>query len=829
MTNCYLCELKPYYSIVDTAGIEAKSKDLSVFERSLRQLHDNLLNDYVDGDHSIVIAMSRKGPKVLELAFSDAELTKFNVVTEFAIPFLLKTLQIGVKYNIYIVDDAVYFGSTLKNLIAEISEYKKRYQLNLTIRAYVALQDKDALIFNDVEVKGITGYRSGYGHYFVRQLMARCRGLHRCMEVEFPIITYELTEEADLQKIATMLSKEFKTVYVSEYAEEKVITVLQPADGCQFCKIRFYGEGKKLHMAFMAPRNIAGGIESLQHLMDTFGQGYRELWDKMLHRLYEDMNLWVASVGLHRNRERSMVVMANYIYSYHLFIGLRRSLEYLLGNIGYAYNAFYLQKNSIYRLTGVHAIEDELKRLLAYDMRIIDEHRPDVNVFMPAMPSQFYEEEDSPSTEERNSLAEHNLHMVRNSMNLQQALSAIVFNQNLFVDRWTRNGNEGSRRHLWFGYTHEALGALAERYARFDFSDHQEMDIHQWLDGRIDMGCVVPQYIRDWKSNIWVRVFRPGENEDVLLSHLARFVIHIFMQIDKQLHLSYCPSEILGKVLAIVWRQYYEDILVNQFDFNLKVKDGELYLAQENLPSRLSVIRYLQKMYILKINNDGEVTISPRIADPDILHHTTLDNQAERTIDEFIDKMFGQMKDWDVDVYSAYSYFNHYLNRDVETGELVTTAKTAARDLKSILEGIEVSLTIHAENPISDEIKQKILDVYYLIRKYDEHPNFYIRSSMTEEEYWHKYRTIPRLKVQHDFKVMDKLINMIVGVYILNSDNTVAYLKSDVAKNAMTMLRMETIRKYLEKLEREGNYKELRYGTTMLGLMKGILDRIINS
>lgn len=814
---------------MNTAINKEKTKDYSVFEESLRQLHDNLLRDYVHDDNSIAIALSRKGPKVLELAFTDEELAELNIVTELAIPFLMKSLQIGVAYRIYIVDDAVYFGSTLKNLIAEICEYKERYQLDLTIRTYVALQDIDALKFNDVEVKGMTGYRSGYGHYFVRQLMSRCRGLHRCMEVEFPIVTYELTEEPDLQRIASTLSKEFKTVYVSEYAEEKVITVLQPADGCQFCKIRFYGEGKMLHIAFMAPRNIAGGVESLQHLMDAFGQGYRELWDKMLHRLYGDVNQWAASVGLYRNRERSMVVMANYIYSYHLFIGLRRSLEYLLGNMGYAFIKLYLQKNSIYRLTGVHAIEDDLKRLLVYDMRVIDEHRPDVKVYMPVMPSQFYEEEDSPTTEERNSLAEHNLHMVRNSMNLQQALSAIVFNQNLFVERWTRNGNEGSRRHLWFGYTHEALGNLVERYARFDSSDQLEADIHKWLDGRIDMGCVVPQYIKDRSSDIWVRVFRPGENEDVFLSHLARFVIHIFTQIDNQLHFGYCSSEILGKVLAIVWRQYYDDILINQFDFNLKVEDGELYLAQENLPNRLTVIRYLQKMYILNINNDREVTISPRIADPDILHHTTLDSQAERTIDEFIEMMFKQMKDWDVDVYSTYSYFNHYLNRDVETSELVTTAKKAAQDLKSILEGIEVGLTIHAEKPMSEEQKQKILEVFYQISKYDEHPNFYIPKSMAEKEYWHKYRTDPRLKVQHDFKVMDKIINIIVGVYILNSERTMAFLKSDFSKTSMTMLKMETMRAYIEKLEKEGNHKELRYGTTMPGLMKGILDRIINS
>ena len=812
---------------METTSNKAESKDRSDFEESLKRLHDNLLRDYVFDDNSIVIALSRKGPKVLERAFTEEELSNLNIVTEFAVPFLLKSLKAGEEYRVYIVDDAIYFGSTLKNLIAEIREYEKRYQLNLFIRTYVALQDKDALKFSDVEVKGITGYRSGYGHYFVRQLMSRCRELHRCMEVEFPIITYEFSEEPDLNKIDSLLRKDFQTVYISEYAEEKVITVLFPEDGCQFCKIRIYVEGKKLHVAFMAPRNIAGGFESLQHLMDAFGGGYQKVWQMLLDYLYRDMHQWKPLGVLDRNKERSLIVIANFIYSYQIFIRIRMQLQQLLVNLGYEYKAFYLQKNAIYRLTGIRAIEDELIQLLSHDMRVVVERRPDIMKYMPVVPSQFYEEEDSPTAEERNSLAEHNLHMVRNSMNLEQALSAIVFNQNLFVERWTRNDNEGSRRHLWFGYTHESLGAIVNRYARFDISEKMDKNIHQWLDERIDMGCVVPQYIRDVKSNIWVRVFRPGENEDVLLSHLSRFVIHVYGQIDKQLNLGYCPNEILEKVLAIVWRQYYEDLLKGQFDFRLKVDEGKLYIEEENLPTRLTVIRYLQKMYILDVNNDGEVTISQRIADPDFLHYTTMDRLSEREIDEFIQRMFVQMKDWHVDAFSSYSYFNHYLNRDVTTNELQQVAKKAALDLKTVLESVEVGLALRPEKPLSDDMQLKVMDVYSHIRKYDEHPNFYIKDGMTEHEYWHQYRTIPRVKVQHDFKAMYQIINLIVGVYLLNSENTITYLKSDVAKTAMTMLRMGTLKNYLEKIENEGNVKDLRYGTSMPGLMKGILDNII--
>lgn len=806
-----------------------ESKDCCEFADSLKQLRDNLLNDYVYDDDSIVIALSRKGPKVLELAFAEEELMNLNIVTEFAIPFLMKSLQSEKVYRIYIVDDAIYFGSTLKNLIAEIREYEQLYHLNLIIRAYVALQDKDALKFSDVEVKGMTGYRSGYGHFFVRQIMSQFRSQHQCMEVEFPIVTYEFTNDIDLRRILSSLSNIFPTVYVTKHQEELVATVLLAEDGCQFCKIRFYGDGKKLHMAFMAPRNISGGLENLMHLMDSFGNDYRSLWHKLINHLYANLSEQQFSVLCNRNRERSAIVVANFIYSYHLFVGLRFQLQQLFVNLGYEYKSLYLKKKALFKLLGVKSIEDELRKVLFDDMQVVIERRPDNNTVVIAKPGQNYEEEESPTLEERKSLSEHNLHMVRNSMNLQQALSAIVFNQNLFVERWSRNGNAGSRRHLWFGYTHDALGVLVKRYARFDNTLIQNKDIHQWLDGRIDMGCVVPQYIKDLESNAWVRVFRPGENEDVLLSHLARFVIHVFGQIEEHLHLGYCPSEILSMVLVIIWRQYYEDLLNTQFDFKLKVEDGELYIDQDNLPTRLTVIKYLQKMYILNLNNDGEIIISPRIADPDFLLHTTLDKQIERTIDEFIQKMFVQMKEWNVDLYSSYSYFNHYLNRDVETRVLVDAAQKAALDLKSVLEKVEVGLTIRSEKPLSDDMQQKVLDVFHLIRKYDELPNFYIGNGMTEEEYWYQYKTKPRVKVQHDFKAMYQLINLIVGVYILNSEDTVSYLKSDVAKTAMSMLKMGTLRAYLEKVEKEEDYKDLRYGTTMPGLMKGILDGILKS
>lgn len=814
---------------MDTSSKEAKTKDFSTFEQALGQLHDNLLKDYVDDGHSIVIAMSRKGPRLVEAVFIQEELSKLNVVTEFAIPFIFKKMEQGVTYRIYVVDDAVYYGSTLKNLIKEIREYEQIYGLTLEVKAYVAIVDKEALPFNEIEVIGMLGPRNGYGHYFVQQVMSLFRSKKRCMEVEFPTITYVLDKTADLIILEEELKKSFGEVYRTSYKEEDVLNVLLKKEGSQFSKIRMYREGTMLHLTFMSPFNLCIGTVFFDELFKSMGTAYHDWWCNLLANIVDSQEKANLSDSLRRNMEKSLVVMANYIYSFQGFIYHRQEIERLLGRRGYLILSHGIQSRDLYKLIGVRKLADDLAILLSYYDRLVDFRFPNWNSSSVISEHQIYEEYDSPTPSERDSLAEHNLHMVRNSQNLHQALSAIVFNQNLFVERWSRKGNEGPIRHLWFGYKHDSLAELVKRYARFDEPKSLEQDIHEWLDRRIDMGCVVPQYIKDGESKTWVRVFRPGENEDVLLSHLSRFVIHVYSQIEEQFHLGYCPVETLGKVLSIVWRQFGDEFLQSQFCFKLFVSDGELYIDQEILPQALTVIRYLQKMYIFEVSNDGEVKISSRIADPDFLHYTTLDSKYEKEIDDFVEKMFVEMKDWGVNVYSSYNYFNHYLNRDVTTGKLMEVSKDSARQLKKVIENIEVELNIHPESPLTDEQKEIVFDVFQHIRKYDEHPNFYIKAGMTSDEYWHQYRTIPRVRVQHDFKAMYQVINLIVGVYMVGVERTMAYLKGSLVKNAMTMLRMDSLRAYIEKIEESGDLKDLRYGTTMPGLIKGILDRIMQS
>ena len=344
---------------MDSTYQEAKTKDFSAFERALSQLRDNLLKDYVDDDHSVVIAMSRKGPKLVDAIFKKDELERLNVVTEFAIPFIFKKMEKNVTYHIYIIDDAVYYGSTLKNLVKGIREYEQIYGLTLEVKAYVAIIDKEALSFNEIDVIGMPGPRNGYGHYFVQQVMSLFRSKKRCMEVEYPTITYVLDKVADLTTLEEELKKSFGDLYMTTYKEEEVLNVLLKKDGSQFSKIRMYREGTWLHLTFMSPYNFALSDVYSKELFHSMGGAYREWWNNLISCLADKEQSKSLSESFSRNEEKSLVVMANYIYSYQSFIYNRLEIEGILSRRGYKLVSHGINSEDVYRLIGRKNLADE--------------------------------------------------------------------------------------------------------------------------------------------------------------------------------------------------------------------------------------------------------------------------------------------------------------------------------------------------------------------------------------------------------------------------------------------------------------------------------------
>lgn len=825
LRNCYLCERKPCQSIVDTAGKIAKSKDLSAFERSLRQLHDNLLNDYVDGDYSIVIAMSRKGPRLIDCVFSREEQQRMRIITEFAVPFLFRNLGKGELYHVYIVDDAVYYGSTLKNLVKELHEYEKTYSLNLGIRAYVAVIDQGALTFNEVEVKGLPAPREGYGHFFVRQIMTEFRKKHQCLEVEFPIVTYHLEKPISLQDLSKALEEHFHDIYIVKHREGEVLTALLERDDSQFCKIRIYSNNKQLCLAFMMPRIIPCGISGMEGLLDSMGGTYRKYWQSLYDYIMQDADSKDLSESVERNAEKSLVTIANYIFSYQYYIYYRRSIERIIAERGIDAKGFGIDNNALFRLIGIESFSDELARILNHYDRLVEFRWPKVGSEIDVTAHQIYEESNTPSVEERRTLEAHNEHMVRNSRTYDEALSAVVFNQNLFVERWSRHGLQSGNRHLWFGYTHDVLLQLLKRYSRLHNEPTEKM-VHEWLDARIDQGCVVPQYIIDNVSGNWVRVFRPGENEDVLLSHLARYVLHVYQQIDRQLNLGFVPLQVLENMLLVLHKRLWDGILRDQFLFSLSEHERSIVLDEPEWKDHpMTVIKYLRKMYILEVTDD-EVSIAPRISDPEFLENTTLDEHALYLINQMVAVIMKEYKNQQIRYSSCDSFFNYYVNGDVDKGFVLQYSKDIAKRVLQVVKGLLTTTYFPQEMKADEQTKDKLLECYHDIMKYDVAPGFYIDQIENAKSFWDTYQD-DGILAQHNFKALMMIINLLVGVYVFdNFDSVKGYLNNKNTLTMMTLLKLEALKDYAESLTKELNVDKTRRNQKILTILRDYLEKI---
>ena len=126
--------------------------DGNLYRNSLATLVKNLNEMILSSETDIVIALSRKGPRMLEYQRMFNNLKEFAFTTEHSLPFIFEKISNNrnKKYRIFIVDDAIYFGSTIQNLYKEIQAYITAYQLdNVEISAVItAITASDSKTLN---------------------------------------------------------------------------------------------------------------------------------------------------------------------------------------------------------------------------------------------------------------------------------------------------------------------------------------------------------------------------------------------------------------------------------------------------------------------------------------------------------------------------------------------------------------------------------------------------------------------------------------------------------------------------------------------------------
>ncbi len=638
--------------------------DKELFEESLVSLRRHVEKDYSASSEPYIVALSRKGPRLLECLFGN-ELMRYRVVTEYALPFLFKQLSKhpNIQYDILIVDDAIYFGSTLYGVYEEILFYQKKYKVNLKINAYVAIKSQDAIDYNFNIVCDYT-VPSGYSHYFAKNVMSVIRGLHTSMEVDYPRICYTMTECVDIDKLYDKIENNYPgSVYKVKNKENTSINILlKPVSGSYFNKIRIFVDDNNVHVITMTPRMISDSEESIGQLFVNTNEILSGFWYELFHGYLEPLNEYEPNIG--RSVKKVLVALANYIYSFNTYLGERSILEDLLEDVTGGIKEMSFRYDDMKYLLGTNPLCEHFTELLnsflINGVNSLLDYRINLMKFSH---NEVYESLNFPEKEERETLQLHNMHMIRNSRNQSQALSAIFFNQTLLVERWSRKKELCNAERLHFGYTFQSIQYLLGKYARYEQVIDNAIKLHEWIDKRIDQGCIVPQYIIDSSNGVWTRVFRPGENEEIVLSHLARWVLAVYNYVKDKSGEQVNKQSLYNFLAYLVYRVKG---IEQELDFPLRiVKHGTRYdlMFKDESGTMMDVLEYMEKMYILT-EKEGLYVISGLLQDNDIKEHTTLSKEVLAEQYEVLDKVIRDIKNSNIPLGLSFLVFN-YLFRDM--------------------------------------------------------------------------------------------------------------------------------------------------------------------
>lgn len=803
-----------------------KVSDSTIYSNSLKEMVKHLNEEIHSSETDIVIALSRKGPRMLEYLKRYNSLKEFAFTTEHALPFIFEQLSNNrdKKYRIFIVDDAIYFGSTIQNLYNEIKAYIDAYKLdNVKIYAVITaikatdsktLSIDNALLLN---YKGNEPLRAGYGHYFVKCLMNDFSKLDNTLEVEFPTIEYDLPSNVDEQIVDEAIKKQYPDAFRSEQNGEsraKWCIILENGKTSAFNKVRIFISANKLRFVFMNPHYFNNNEETLAGLMVRQGSPFREMWNEIqLH--FKNVELDIRKEfnnEIRRNRLRTQVILANYILSFNNFLVERDKINAIVGSFGIDENSYSIKENNLTYLIGnVSLVANTIGRLkVAADSNLSLD--PLLSVKEMTVSNDYVLESNSLPKDELEVLLNHNLVMISKSQDTEESLSAMFNNLTILIEKWTRGTIYDDNYRLRFGYTMKNLTAFVHRYGAFKIEEPEKFqtELHSWIDNRIDNGCIVPQYIVDSASSTWMRVFRPGENEDLLLSHLARLVLCVWNQANEILQVQKVNTYTYQSLLSVVidtFREYLEkeeSYLQFRIDGKLLPCIGDKYR---------NIVDYMKDMYILTEENDF-LECSPRLQNKEFKTCTTLSRELEENIRKKIKSLLSPKLVLD----NPFGDFSGDINYELKELLPISKIEVNIQKLKDDVHDLIQLLLVSDGNVVDmtdNEVDHLLSNYFAFIKPYllsDE------KVSKLEIDGDSIYYTEEKLQ-----KILS-LYNILLLVYNYNDDELLTqYLEN---KTFLYSIGMGDIVTYIQDVCLRKAKEEFHNDNTLIGLLLKFADSI---
>lgn len=618
--------------------------DIRKYEQCLSELAVNLQSTVRSSKTDIVIALSRKGPRLLEFLTKKYRLKPMTIVTEHALPFIFERISKDEEnyYRLFIVDDAIYFGSSILGLKEEIDAYISSYQLSGRVEIvgiFSCIKDKDALDFPGIHVYSNTDIHLGFGHFFVKNVMKDLQSLGKSLEVEFPAVSYTLEKTADFDTLKYQLSSIFgeDKVYSIDSCEgiRSISVVLSDVRESTFRKFRIFLNGQTITVVTIAPELVTTDFSMLRYVRFGNNEHVNQVWKKLQSELL-DVSVFLEEKAVNtRNLIRTAVVLLNYFSSLDTFCyykdKLLETFQLCAGDLLQtkidAGNLRYLLGDES-EATQIISVWGEAISSQAYHTNPITDVARDNNssvVFELSVLADL----------EAGRLERTNLAQLLNCKTMEEALSSMFFNQTLMIERWSRGLNLNRQERLRFGYTFLYIWQYIWDNANGLSTNLLSQSVmHHWVDVQIDNGSIVPQYIIDKSNQLWTRVFRPGENEDFMISHLGRMVVHVIkqMNLNKEDSAIVVNKSNLQGVLSVIYDKLGTLLQEEECTDRLSIDVKKHQLEYESI----DLVDILVRMLILTKNSGDTISLHSRICNNEFSRNTTLSQDLMLQIDTLI-------------------------------------------------------------------------------------------------------------------------------------------------------------------------------------------------
>ena len=559
---------------------------------------------------------------------------------------------------------------------------------------------------------------------------------------------------------------------------KSISVLLSDVKNSTFRKLRIFVDGCKISIVSIAPELMQTNLGLFRFI--SFGNivQVNAQWRKMAKQLEGiSEKLWSQKMN-DRNLVRTAVVLFNYFSSIDTFCYYRRSVEQAILNIVGeilhrnvdSSNLVYLLGNETIADKIVSAWNEALDSEQYYTLPISDniENIYDNIVF----------ESSRLSSLEADLLKATNLKMVFDSKTMKEALSAMFFNQTMMVERGSRYISVNRQERLRFGYTYQYLwNFIWDNANNIETKDISAKEMHQWVDVQIDNGSIVPQYILGTGNFKWVRVFRPGENEDVLISHIGRFVVHIIRQMllgDVNESSDKVIKKNLNGVLAAVYHRFRNDLEEEEFllPIELDSKEWSLNILLENCGAKKNIqenlVEFLVTKNVLTLQDGKFVSVASQVLDKEFVKNTTLSSEVETAMNGYVKDIMAEMGNKSQASFIYSNTINYFMSDIMDIHDV-------CEKLQNVSDAIFQALPTLFDSSIeTEEVDRKLRD---LLDKYREVLSRYELNSsvLLDENSMVREELCPYM-----WKVwqMVNVLNILVSLFYRGREYVITYINS---------------------------------------------------